>query len=447
MSVEDRLFEFIDSAKYYTLRVADVVDSKADSLAKQIRDAVANDSWIPTGVRSSPPPPPPSFLAPPNASLSTKFFNWAWDHRWAVTVVAAGISGTVTYNVLYIKHKSSKKRRARRASNNARKEVVVVAGSPHDPITKSVALDLERRGFIVFVVVNSMDDEQVVLGMGGRDMRPLNIDLFDADGSQTTNVIDKFSSYLASPVQAFPGAVSHRLNFTGMVVIPDSHYPTGPVETISASDWSDMLNVRLLWPFVTTKSFLPLLRGSQARVLVVTPTIVSSLHTPFHAPEAISVAATSAFTDSLRRELSPLGVGVTQLKLGTFDLSSVAGRQQMSNSNGPRADVIAWSSNVRGAYAHTYIGLNTGKSAKGTSLRELHLAVFDALTDKKVKRSVRVGSGSLIYELFGQLAPDSLVLWMLGSGRRRSEEKPLPGDVRGSASGSVSEGSVDWEKV
>ena len=267
------------------------MDSKADALARQIRDSVANDSWLPTGIRRAPPPPPPSFQVSPSSSLSATLSDWLWAHHWTVALIAAGVTGSVTYNILYIKHKSSKKRRARRASNNARKEVVVISGSPHDPITKSVALDMERRGFIVFVVVNSMDDEQVVLNMGGRDMRPLNIDLFDADGTQTASVIDKFSAYLAGPVQAFPGAVSHRLNLTGMIVIPDSHYPTGPVESISASDWSDMLNVRLLWPFVTTKSFLPLLRGSQARVVVLSPTIVSSLNTPFHAPEAVSASA------------------------------------------------------------------------------------------------------------------------------------------------------------
>lgn len=56
---------------------------------------------------------------------------------------------------------------------------VVLAGSPHDPISKSLALDMERRGFIVFVVVNSIEDEQLVVGEGRGDIRPLNIDILD----------------------------------------------------------------------------------------------------------------------------------------------------------------------------------------------------------------------------------------------------------------------------
>lgn len=56
---------------------------------------------------------------------------------------------------------------------------VVLAGSPHDPISKSLALDMERRGFIVFVVVNSIEDEQLVMSEGGGDIKPLNIDILD----------------------------------------------------------------------------------------------------------------------------------------------------------------------------------------------------------------------------------------------------------------------------
>lgn len=56
---------------------------------------------------------------------------------------------------------------------------IVLAGSPHDPILRSLALDMERRGFIVFVAVNGIEDEQVVMSEGRSDIRPLNIDILD----------------------------------------------------------------------------------------------------------------------------------------------------------------------------------------------------------------------------------------------------------------------------
>lgn len=66
-------------------------------------------------------------------------------------------------------------------------ERVVLAGSPHDPISKSLALDMERRGFIVFVVVNSIEDEQLVMSEGRGDIKPLNIDILDV--SEITRIL------------------------------------------------------------------------------------------------------------------------------------------------------------------------------------------------------------------------------------------------------------------
>ncbi len=78
-----------------------------------------------------------------------------------LTTVIIIAAGGLTYHI--IKRKSNrKKRRAKRAPNGARVEVVVVAGSPSEPITRSISLDLERRGFIVYIVCNNIEEE--VLG-------------------------------------------------------------------------------------------------------------------------------------------------------------------------------------------------------------------------------------------------------------------------------------------
>lgn len=69
-----------------------------------------------------------------------------------------------------------KKRGAKRASNGARKEIVVIAGSARDALTRCVALDLERRGFIVYVTVSSHEDENVLHGERREDIRTLWLD-------------------------------------------------------------------------------------------------------------------------------------------------------------------------------------------------------------------------------------------------------------------------------
>lgn len=55
--------------------------------------------------------------------------------------------------------------------------VIVVAGSPHDAMTRSIALDFERRGFIVFVTTASVSEERLIKNENREDLLPLTIDL------------------------------------------------------------------------------------------------------------------------------------------------------------------------------------------------------------------------------------------------------------------------------
>lgn len=104
--------------------------------------------------------------------------DWISRNR-AITAAVIAFVGTGAI-VMYQQKKSyTRKRRARRASNGARREVIVIAGPPNSPITKSLALDLERRGFIVYVVVNSPEEEQIVRDESRVDIRPLLLDIVD----------------------------------------------------------------------------------------------------------------------------------------------------------------------------------------------------------------------------------------------------------------------------
>jgi len=57
--------------------------------------------------------------------------------------------------------------------------VVVLAGSPTLPLTRSLSLDLERKGFVVFIVCNTIEDEMMVQNLARPDVRPLTIDITD----------------------------------------------------------------------------------------------------------------------------------------------------------------------------------------------------------------------------------------------------------------------------
>ena len=102
--------------------------------------------------------------------------NWANENRALVAAVVAFI-GTGTYLVLRRQRLDRRKRRAKRATNGAKTELVILAGSPYSITTKSIAVDLERRGFLVYIPVGSLEEEQAVAEVGTPDVRSLNFDI------------------------------------------------------------------------------------------------------------------------------------------------------------------------------------------------------------------------------------------------------------------------------
>ncbi|KAF2085607.1 DUF1776-domain-containing protein [Saccharata proteae CBS 121410] len=419
--------------------IAESTDSHFENVAASIRDTLATASWLPAAARPSPPPPaipkiPATYLA--------RVQEWVSRNR-AITAAVVAFLGTGTFLVWQKKKAYNRKRRARRASNGARREVVVIAGPPASPITKSISLDLERRGFIVYVVAGTLEEERLIQGESRVDIRPLGLDISDTLSAQ--EAIERFHSMLLSPHKAFAGASAHNLDFAGLILVPDLIYPSGPVETISPEYWSDALNAKVLGTIATAQAFLPTICAFKARVLLLTPSIVSSLRPPFHGVESVVCSALDGFASSLTGELDTLGIQVCQLKLGTFDCSGVGSKQYLQSFSEMRTE--AWPASARALYAENY-GLfgGDGSSAKGSSLRELHNAVFDALTRRQPRRTWRVGRGSVTYDLVGKWVPASLVGWMLGIQARPGRASAAGAEPRLEDASAASSTGM-WERV
>ncbi|KAI9866474.1 MAG: hypothetical protein M1813_001024 [Trichoglossum hirsutum] len=451
----DLLSTIPTDVKRTSLQLADSIDRHFESVAVMIREVLSSSDWLPESAR---PLPPPRVLAPPPPPLGyyERMQDWVLKNKTLATIALISL-GTTGYLIYRRRKAYGRKRRARRASNGARREVVVIAGSPNDPITRTLSLDLERRGFIVYVVVGTVEEEQIVHNESRVDIRPLNVDIIDP-----ASAIEHFNSILLSPQHAFPGAPPHNLNLAGVVIIPDITYPSGPIETTSPAVWSDLLNARVLGTIATTQAFLRTICEFKARVLMLTPAVIPALSPPFHAPESTIVAALAAFTYSLAGELATMGIPVAHFKLGAFDCGNVGGRHylQQSPSRATRADVLAWSATARAAYARNFVaqaqragnrGCLFGSSSmggpRGTSLRELHNAVFDALTVKKPQRVWRVGSGSLVYDIVGRWVPAGVVGWMLGIRRVNGGGEDAVLGEDGLNDAEITTQSVDWEKV
>lgn len=203
------------------------------------------------------------------------------------------------------------------------------------------------------------------------------------------------------------------------------------------------------------------------KVLVFTPSIISSINPPFHAPEATVCSALSAFTEVLTAELRPLGIPVTHIQLGTFDFAGftpVRGPMQMLP---PPIEAQQWPEAARLAYARNYVSqsgsvISAGRirGLRGSSLRDLHHAVFDVVDGSEKSDVVRVGLGAGLYGFVGRWAPRGLIAWMMGirkvdelsawetlntANRSRSGSAAGSGSGSGSRSRSGSEKSVSSE--
>ncbi|KAH7155380.1 hypothetical protein B0J13DRAFT_224541 [Dactylonectria estremocensis] len=437
MSTDDHMFQDLASinghVRRYSEDVAQFVDINVDRAADVVRETLAATPWIPDIIR-------PQVAEKPVVTIVTlsryeRLQDWVARHKLLTGVVVVAAGALVYRGFANSQYMSNKKlRRAKRARNGGRFEVVVIAGSPTLPLTKSLSLDMERRGFIVYIVCNAAEDESMVQALARPDIRPLSIDTTDPPSAGSA--IERFALFLQSP-QSPPGVKMkpNQLTLQSVILIPSLHYQTSPIATIPPSNFANLFYTHLLQPILTIQAFLPLLTSRlnpigekwvPPKVLVFTPSIISSINPPFHAPEATVCSALSAFTEVLTAELRPLNIPVTHMQLGTFDFSSFVparGASPYSNlvSAGNPEDTLVWPDGARHVYGRNFIAqtssaISGGRIAglRGSSLRRLHNTVFDVIDGSITTETVRVGLGASVYGFVGRWAPRSLVSWMMG---------------------------------
>ncbi|KAK6949557.1 hypothetical protein Daesc_009640 [Daldinia eschscholtzii] len=487
MSADDQQFLDLLSSipnqiRRYSVEVADYVDKAVDKVADDIRDTLSSAQWVPDYVRPKPPARPPPVEIVPMTTLES-IQNWISRHKILCGVVVV-TAGYITYRTVRYTKQLRKPRRAKRARNGGRLEVVVIAGSPTLPLTKALSLDLERRGFIVYVVCNSIEDEVTVQGLSRPDIRPLGIDITDPPNAG--QAIERFANYLQTPHAAVPRAKPTYLVLKAVILIPSLNYQTSPIATIPPSSFADLFNTHLLHPILTIQSFLPLLTSKitpqgestgTPKVLVFTPSIISSINPPFHAPEATVCSALSAFTEVLTAELRPLAIPVTHIQLGTFDFAGFTPTRP--GPSGPTttthlpttglhplltspAETLQWPESARRTYGRNYMSQSASaisagriRGLRGSSLRELHNAVFDVIDGSDQSDVVRVGLGAGLYGFVGRWAPRGLVAWMMGirkvdelsawEGGNGSGGAARPDSASGSSASEKSGGSENGE--
>ena len=293
-----------------------------------------------------------------------------------------------------------KRRKARRAGNNARTEIVVLVGS--SPLTTALALDLERRGFIVYMITNSTEDEQHVRNFSRVDILPLTLDLAHPETAQ--DQVSRLRHLLARHHFAIEGGEGHRLSLAGVIIAPDTVSEIGPVSDLAPDSWSTAFNAKVLNTVLATQHLLPLVTEFNSRILLLTPSIVPSLRPPHHAIQSSVSGALEGFAGSLASELRLHDIGFCHFKLGHLD---IPGKNREA------------------------------RKVRGTHLRKVHDSIFDALRSRR-SSTWHVGRGSLVYDIIGGWLPSGVVGWMMGLQKVDFDKSP---------SLESSQSSAQWEKI
>jgi len=176
------------------------------------------------------------------------------------------------------------------------RDAVVVTGVSTG-IGADVAVRLLRSGYRVFGTVRREEDGRELERAGGTAV------LMDVTDGESV------SAGRTSIVGALDRArLAALVNNAGVGAV-------GPIEALELDEIRGVFDVNLFGAVAVTKAFLPELRRSRGRIVMVSSTS-GRLAAPFLGAYAGSKFALEAISDSLRRELRPHGVDVVVIQPG-----------------------------------------------------------------------------------------------------------------------------------
>lgn len=244
---------------------------------------------------------------------------------------------------------------------------VVVTGASSG-IGEATARVLAEKGFRVLAGVRGDADAERVAALHER-VEPARLDVTD----QAT--VDALAERVGD--QPLAGLV----NNAGISV-------TGPLEFVPLDEWRRQLEVNVIGQVAVTQALLPALRRARGRIVNI-GSVGGRVAIPLLSPYAASKFAMEGITDSLRRELRPLGVHVAIVEPGAiatriWEKGTKAADETLANAP-PEAEEV---------YGPTIAAIRAGATQAAQSAippEEVAKAVEHALTADRPRTRYPVG--------------------------------------------------------
>ncbi len=254
-----------------------------------------------------------------------------------------------------------------------KQEKAVLITGASTGIGRATALGLHAEGYRVFAGVRKEEDGRALREEASDSLTPLQLDVTDSDA--VTDAVARVG-------EETQGKLFGLVNNAGLSL-------NGPLELIPVSEIRKLFEVNVVGLLAVTRSFIPLLRKAQGRLINV-----SSGHGLLAIPDksvyAASKFAVQAISDSLRLELLPFGVSVSNLVVGKVD-TAVLGKILEERERLARAADPA----VLELYSPLFEFFNREvKDLPGITPEEVATVVVEAMTSQKPKAQYLVGPGA-----------------------------------------------------
>lgn len=174
---------------------------------------------------------------------------------------------------------------------------VLVTGAARG-IGQAIVEHLASSGWDVVAGVRSEQDAAAATKVNPQQVSAVILDVTDA-------------GHIAKLSEVLPERLDAVVNNAGVAV-------AGPVETVTAEEWREQLEVNVIGQIAVTQAVLPLLRKSRGRVVFIS-SVNGRMSMPLMGPYCASKFALEAAADALRLEVKGWGIPVVLIEPAQTD--------------------------------------------------------------------------------------------------------------------------------
>ncbi|WAX79261.1 SDR family oxidoreductase [Streptomyces sp. KMM 9044] len=287
-------------------------------------------------------------------------------------------------------------------SSEAQKLIVVTGASTG--MGASAARELARRGFHVLAGVRRNRDADAVRSTG---IEPVILDITKSEQVEA----------LAARVADDPRALHALVNNAGVQV-------NAPVETLPMTEWRRVFEVNLFGHIAVTQALLPALLRSKGRVINIS-SVGGTAAMATYGAYAGAKFALEAVSDSLRREVAPLGVQVVVIQPGGVRTELAARGVEAANEMAVR--MTPEQDERYGSLVRANNELMVTGTASGLTADAAALVIAKAVTTRKPRTRYTAGRDAALITRLVRILPDRTLDRVLAANLRRHHPKGAVG--------------------